>query len=636
MELTVYQPLSQDRREFRLARIKPTPHGDRDDHSIEVILEHASLNNPPTFTALSYTWEGKEDQATILVNTVPTVVRRNLYAALHQLRERALHDWIWIDAICIDQNDDAERSWQVNEMRSIFALADRVYCWLGPATGDSDAAFEMLKRIAQEVEDSGLTMDDIKPIGWGGRMGLGPPRFSTPGAEEARLALCKKLFDYEELESKDGSFSQGAAVVQKLLHRSFFSRVWIIQEYSLAKHCQFVCGQSSLDTHTLDISIEAIGLAMSYRRTLSPTTWRQAKFFSPFNWTYLDSKLFQVRQAMASGSPPNLYDIIVIQSDCPERPLYAASDPRDIVFGVLGCAADAESLGLQADYSKPVNQVFAEVTKAFIRQEKPYQLGHCSFLKDMPGLPSWVLDWKRLGEFGIGFYPINYSVHFKANDGLFDALDDADPGEWKVLRTTGWHVDVVRAVMKPTERRVFDPYSSPFLSLESQMRWLLEIVEFFQLDSSGQADEVAVWRTVVKDQQYQGERTTQAWQELAPRVFRDASLEVEELTPDQLRFIKNFTPDGTVESFKNRCLTAMESSCRFKTLFKTGSGKIGLGPEVMLAGDIVTILHSDSSPIILRPENDKYYSFVGDAYVHSIMDGEFAATEPELRFFELI
>ncbi|KAI0548238.1 heterokaryon incompatibility protein-domain-containing protein [Xylaria curta] len=636
MNLNFYRPLSREKREFRLARLKPAPHGEHDDHPIEVILEHATLNNPPTFTALSYTWGDNKDKTTILVNEIPTLTRRNLHAALYQLRKRALNDWIWIDAICINQDDDIERSWQVNEMRNIFALADQVYCWLGPAADDSDTLFHTLKRIAREVEDSGLMIDDITPIR-GGMGRIGPMMFSTPKAQGARIALSKKLFTYEELNSKDGSDSRGAAALEKLLHRPFFSRVWIIQEFSLAKQCQFICGQSSLDVRVFDVATKAIELSAWYwRRSSSKTSSRDNNFFFPFDWTYMRSKPLEIRQEIACGSLPDLQEIVLIRTACPQRPLYAASDPRDIIFGLLGCAADAESLGLQADYSKPVDQVFAEVTKAFIRQRKRYQLGHCSFQKDMLGLPSWVPDWKRLGEFGGLHRSINCSVFFAADEGLVDALNGVYPESWKILRACGWYVDVVTAVMKPAKRESLSLYSSPYLSSGNQMRWLLDIIEFFQLDSSGQADEAAVWRTVVMDQQRQGERTTPVWQDLAPRAFHGPPLMVEELTPNQLEFVEHFTRDGTVEGFKNRCLDWMKVSCRFRTLFKTTSGKIGLGPEVMLAGDIVTILHGNDTPIILRPKTDQHHLYVGDAYVHAIMDGEFAATEPKLRYFELI
>ncbi|KAI0531713.1 heterokaryon incompatibility protein-domain-containing protein, partial [Xylaria digitata] len=631
MNPAVYQPLDRGKREFRLARIKPAPHSEHDDDPIEVTLEHASLNSPPAFTALSYTWGDEEDEDTILVNAIPTTARRNLHNALLQLRKRVLDGWIWIDAICIDQKDDTERSWQVNEMRSIFSLADLVYCWLGPAADGSDAAFHMLKRVAQEVEDSGLTTDGINLL----RGGLGSAavmRFSTPEDEEALLSLCNRLMDYEELLPKGRSHSQGALVLENLLHRPFFSRVWIIQEFSLAKQCQFLCGQNSLDAYVFDIATKAITLAASYNQDLSLRipSWAD-NFFFPFNWTYMNSKPLRVRQAITFGERPDLCDIISVYSRCPGRPLHAASDPRDIIFGVLGCAADAESLGLQADYSKPVNQVFAETTKALIRQRRRYQLGYCTFLKYMPGLPSWVPDWKRLGEFGVGFYPINQTTSFAADHGLLDPPNDADRGVWEILRTCGWYVDVVTAVMKPAKWEVSDPYSPPFLSPDNQTRWLSEIVEFFHSDALGKPDEVTVWRTVVLDQQRRGERTTSIWQDLAPRVFRGAPLDVEELTPDQLEFIKRFHPNG----FDKFCLSMMEEYCRFRTLFKTSTGKIGLGPEVMLAGDIVTVLHGNRSPIILRPESDQFHSYVGDAYVHTIMDGEFAATGPELKLFEL-
>jgi hypothetical protein len=92
----------------------------------------------PKFTALSYTWGSKSGAKTILVNRIRTSITRNLHAALTQLRSTERLLVFWIDALCINQNDQHERSRQVALMRDIYMVADDVVAFLGPVTPSLD------------------------------------------------------------------------------------------------------------------------------------------------------------------------------------------------------------------------------------------------------------------------------------------------------------------------------------------------------------------------------------------------------------------------------------------------------------------------------------------------------------------
>ena len=70
----------------------------------------------------------------------------NLYAALSRLRHRSnIQRVLWVDAVCINQNDASEKEQQIQIMAKIFALANRVVIWLGDATEDSDQALEEIR-----------------------------------------------------------------------------------------------------------------------------------------------------------------------------------------------------------------------------------------------------------------------------------------------------------------------------------------------------------------------------------------------------------------------------------------------------------------------------------------------------------
>jgi hypothetical protein len=98
-----------------------------------------------SYVALSYTWGDTKDPYAILCQGQTLFVTRNLKEALWQLREshdifegpacaRSEHNktlYFWIDAVCINQNDNDEKSHQVKLMWEIYSSADFVITWLG-------------------------------------------------------------------------------------------------------------------------------------------------------------------------------------------------------------------------------------------------------------------------------------------------------------------------------------------------------------------------------------------------------------------------------------------------------------------------------------------------------------------------
>src|SRR6202044_2534231 len=92
-------------------------------------------------------------------------VRKNLWEALHQIQSESEELMIWIDAICINQGDLAERSEQVCKMKSIFEQAKQEMVWLGSAEHCSDLAFALVK-ILYEKRHSYQQMVDLCQQQW--------------------------------------------------------------------------------------------------------------------------------------------------------------------------------------------------------------------------------------------------------------------------------------------------------------------------------------------------------------------------------------------------------------------------------------------------------------------------------------
>lgn len=120
-----------------------------DQESLRAVLRVASLNDRPEFTALSYVWG---DYATppdsIRCNGHDLIITRNCREALCTLRKQHAQLTIWVDAICINQEDAVEKSTQVPRMDEIYSWSNLVYVWLGQSTPESTRALKCLKRIS--------------------------------------------------------------------------------------------------------------------------------------------------------------------------------------------------------------------------------------------------------------------------------------------------------------------------------------------------------------------------------------------------------------------------------------------------------------------------------------------------------
>lgn len=66
---------------------------------------------------------------------------------------------LWVDAMCIDQNDMPERSSQVASMRRIYESSTSVYIWLGKGSKHTDLAFHTMQKFGTSLE--GMTCQDV-------------------------------------------------------------------------------------------------------------------------------------------------------------------------------------------------------------------------------------------------------------------------------------------------------------------------------------------------------------------------------------------------------------------------------------------------------------------------------------------
>ena len=168
-----YRPLNQDPPEIRLLELKPA--ADR-ALSLECTLRHSALSSA-RYSCLSYVWGDpiKDEKSKIGIaykkpireyfkpkrrrgsesNKCYMKIGSSLTAALRHLRHKRNRVTIWADALCINQEDPKEKSWQVPLMMRIYSNAKSVHAWLGPRYDESPdvvnsvtAAFDLIPIVA--------------------------------------------------------------------------------------------------------------------------------------------------------------------------------------------------------------------------------------------------------------------------------------------------------------------------------------------------------------------------------------------------------------------------------------------------------------------------------------------------------
>jgi hypothetical protein len=201
--------------------------------------------------ALSYTLGETTPCKTILISGKAVTVRANLEAALSHIRGNDPSMTLWVDAICINQQDEKEKSQQVQMMRGIYAIAQSVLVWLGVAGQESDTAMDLLKSIGEKAIDArilDLCGNDLGNI-------------SNPKGDE-RLSSIKATLDaLTQMDELD--FFHSSLI--SLSEREYWTRTWVVQEVSVPRDVKLICGSKKLSLRTFSAASNFCGCARKRR-----------------------------------------------------------------------------------------------------------------------------------------------------------------------------------------------------------------------------------------------------------------------------------------------------------------------------------------------------------------------------------
>src|SRR5205823_642990 len=110
----------------------------------------------PNYTALSYTWGTLDRSHLIKISDSYFQVTESLSSMLQHIQSNTETLTLWIDQLCINQEDADEKKAQIPLMKEIYGNAVQTIVWLGPAADDSDLIMEFLADVGKEAYEFGL------------------------------------------------------------------------------------------------------------------------------------------------------------------------------------------------------------------------------------------------------------------------------------------------------------------------------------------------------------------------------------------------------------------------------------------------------------------------------------------------
>lgn len=290
------------------------------------------------YDALSYTWGSSFKTNKIDINGAGLPITRNLDAAFRGVRSATAARLLWVDAICIDQNNVGERNHQVNVMKRIFSNASSVIVWLGE-TPPKDPT----------VEDLILTYNFVR---------LENPETNILSYPKDSLVGLRQLFSWP-----------------------WWKRVWIVQEVVAANEIVVRYGGRFIPWSFFVHVCQAIQASefRAHPRAHILRTCGYRKFMA------LDN--FRSHGAM----------LLIRLLQCTRD--YSATDPRDKIYAMLGIAADVSPTDIVPDYTQSPEEVYLGVLRFMITTRGSLDIISSGRLAlAVPGVPTWSPDWRVLDK----------------------------------------------------------------------------------------------------------------------------------------------------------------------------------------------------------------------------------------------
>lgn len=597
------------------------------------------------YAALSYVWGEPGLTHQIIVNDQVVRVGRNLEIAL-----RALSAWsdfedgfrVWVDAICINQDDFEERGRQVNKMRDIYGGAWRVIAWLGEERDNSDQALTLVQTLA-----------DLKP--------------------EFGEELAERLAEDPELLGR-GSWT----ALHDLMNRPYWYRLWIIQELVLGSSALVLrCGDSFMDWTSF---CRGIGFLFDYLWTVKdellfyeleksdPSRTRGRQWLTT-SLHLVHTDLWSLSHYEEQGRAHLRFDRLLNVANSAQ-----SRDPRDKIYGLVGLMDPTIAVQILPNYHSSLAMVHAAVAKLFI-----LTYGNLEPLREgnpwsYTNTPSWAADWGWNGRLRHKSPEKNDLMGpFWTKKGIPKFVEAAQP--YRASGDTAPEISFSNNDLHLTCRGfIVDRIAGLSARGKGYFGWeetsIIQPERMNNMYSTIKGVSEALYRTLVADRVAGGIKASErhaailnlpstfshgwrqfqkfGWSCLASQegyyfrweLWREANQNFNLMGRPLHSYFSDKIPDDASEYDYTEVYACFDRTCKGRRFMTTERGYMGWAPDNILGsdeaqtkkGDLIAILFGCSTPLVIRPLGD-CFQVVGEAYVQRLMDGEALQLLDTKRFF---
>jgi hypothetical protein len=601
----IYEPLSTPELEgsgdsFRLLYLQP---GHGDDPVCCRIQSHLVADAPP-YEAISYCWGNATQIGCIKCGDSTLEVTTTVIEALRHLRRsEGRPRLLWIDQVCINQQDARERSYQVSIMRQIYYTAFRTILWLGVANDTTEMAFHSVPRLAQ-VRAS-LVASKVTYV-------------RTPNSKSLL-----EQYGLPEITDQDKELS---AFVQ-LLQQPWFERVWVIQEVAISKSS--VVTQGSFETPWKDFAA-AVYLLSELGLTPSLNSLD----------THIANVVFteSVRRRIELDQPYKLRDLMILFR------FAKATDARDKIYGVLNLS-DAflhATMAPTISYEHSVSDTYRLWTMYMIRSENSLEVLSAAnrYKSSVAGVAySWVPDWNTTDDSISNHLSAWPSEYFRAT--ASSEMDLEFRNNETVLGLHGHVVDRIDAVGAILSNKagatIFGSESCALVYTLNRVWMSWEATTRFDkvplYSPTGETMRDAFWQTVSFGEDGYGPDEKEHGRADFDDFFaglRKPMLLLERFQIHRSRHLwvafwaMMLILRALFSRDKPRSIRPFTLHCEqtgWRRAIRTQSGYIGLAVHCAEVGDQVALFKGSRMPLVVRQDSDDW-RLIGDSYVHGIMHGE--------------
>ncbi|KAI1735168.1 heterokaryon incompatibility protein-domain-containing protein, partial [Xylaria scruposa] len=323
-----------------------------------------------SYDALSYCWGFGPRDRLLELNGSKFAISSNLQAALQKLRSRTKVTYLWVDAICIDQENDKEKAAQVAMMLNIFQKATTVHAWLGEQSDDSQLAIDCL-----------IYADAI--------FAMGADSLTHSSTCIARIRSVH-------------------SALSNFYERPWFCRTWIRQEVYAAARIDVHCGRDNISWDSLLLGKR---LFKTIEELMERFTGEPIETGPGPHWqhhTAIDWRLDDLTRNSEPVKPRQHKPFRSLPEILASSQNFEMTDRRDLIYASLGmCGIPATtpysnlsmspSMSIVVDYGKTLSQVLQDIIEYMLRTSisDAFNFRASSPHQTADLLPSWIADWQH-------------------------------------------------------------------------------------------------------------------------------------------------------------------------------------------------------------------------------------------------